>query len=183
MLQVSREEWIEAGWKEFLAKGPRAVAVEPVARALGVTKGSFYSKFKDRAELLEEVMNHFLGIANQHFSNAQIGPEHLDEVIKAMVKLSAGEGGFGQIMGSLFSTEPEMSQTLNQILKARIDYLASSLESRGFPPEQARARAYLIASTYAGLTMISALAPERLEEAANAENEMARVLASASKPD
>ena len=39
------------------AGGPDAVRVEPLAQALGVTKGSFYRHFDDRRALLEEMLD------------------------------------------------------------------------------------------------------------------------------
>src|SRR4051794_41398282 len=45
---LDRERWEAAALDAFEAGGLRAVAVEPLARALGVTKGSFYWHFKDR---------------------------------------------------------------------------------------------------------------------------------------
>lgn len=37
--------------------GPQAVRVEPLAQALGVTKGGFYGHFADRNALLEEMLD------------------------------------------------------------------------------------------------------------------------------
>lgn len=39
------------------AGGPDAVRIEPLARALGVTKGGFYWHFSDRPALLEEMLD------------------------------------------------------------------------------------------------------------------------------
>src|ERR671922_6013 len=49
---LSRERWIAAALDALADGGMAAVAVEPLAARLGVTKGSFYWHFRDRDELL-----------------------------------------------------------------------------------------------------------------------------------
>jgi AcrR family transcriptional regulator len=49
--------WIEAGLQALGTGGPEAVRVDPLARALGVTRGSFYWHFADRDALLTELLN------------------------------------------------------------------------------------------------------------------------------
>ena len=53
--RLSRQSWIDAGLKALVAQGPTALAAEPLARALGATKGSFYWHFKDVPSLHEAV--------------------------------------------------------------------------------------------------------------------------------
>jgi AcrR family transcriptional regulator len=48
--------WIEQGLQALADGGPDAVRVEPLARALGVTKGGFYGYFADRGALLDEIL-------------------------------------------------------------------------------------------------------------------------------
>jgi AcrR family transcriptional regulator len=48
--------WAEAGLAVLAESGVDAVRVEPLARLLGVTKGSFYWHFKDRADLLSAML-------------------------------------------------------------------------------------------------------------------------------
>ena len=45
--RLTPEVWIEAGFRALADIGPQAVKAEPLARALGATKGSFYWHFKD----------------------------------------------------------------------------------------------------------------------------------------
>lgn len=45
--RLSPEKWIDAGFAALTEHGPAALAAEPMARALGTTKGSFYWHFKD----------------------------------------------------------------------------------------------------------------------------------------
>ncbi len=52
----SRNDWLRAARLALLRHGPEGVRVEPLARALGVTKGSFYWHFKDRRALLEALL-------------------------------------------------------------------------------------------------------------------------------
>jgi AcrR family transcriptional regulator len=54
--RTPRDKWIEAGLHALATGGPDAVRVEPLAKALGVTKGGFYWHFEDRRTLLEEML-------------------------------------------------------------------------------------------------------------------------------
>ena len=55
--RTPRSSWIDEGLRALAAGGPDAVRIEPLARALGVTKGGFYWHFKDRRALLDEMLD------------------------------------------------------------------------------------------------------------------------------
>ncbi|HEV3378688.1 MAG TPA: helix-turn-helix domain-containing protein [Thermoleophilaceae bacterium] len=55
--RTPRCRWIEEGLRALTAGGPEAVRIEPLARALGVTKGGFYGYFVDRRALLGEMLD------------------------------------------------------------------------------------------------------------------------------
>src|SRR5881396_2685178 len=54
--EVRNETWIEAGLKEIARTGVEGVRVEVLAKNLGVTKGGFYRRFRDRAALMEAML-------------------------------------------------------------------------------------------------------------------------------
>ena len=54
--RTPRRRWIDEGLRLLAAGGPDAVRVEPLAKALGVTKGGFYWHFEDRSALLGEML-------------------------------------------------------------------------------------------------------------------------------
>lgn len=54
--RLDETHWIEAALDLLAESGVDAVRVEPLARTLGVTKGSFYWHFKDRADLLSRML-------------------------------------------------------------------------------------------------------------------------------
>lgn len=55
--RTPRGTWIDAALGFLSAGGPDAVRVEPLARALGVTRGGFYWHFEDRQALLDELLD------------------------------------------------------------------------------------------------------------------------------
>jgi AcrR family transcriptional regulator len=55
--RTPRSGWVEEGLRVLAAGGPDAVRIEPLARALGVTKGGFYWHFEDRKALMEEILD------------------------------------------------------------------------------------------------------------------------------
>jgi AcrR family transcriptional regulator len=56
-VRTPRRRWIEEGLRALAAGGPDAVRIEPLAQALGVTKGGFYWHFEDRRGLLDEMLD------------------------------------------------------------------------------------------------------------------------------
>jgi AcrR family transcriptional regulator len=57
VIRTPPSSWIDEGLRALAAGGPDAVRIEPLARALGVTKGGFYWHFEDRRALLEEMLD------------------------------------------------------------------------------------------------------------------------------
>lgn len=56
-VRTPRNAWIEAALQALATEGPDGIRVEALAAHLGVSKGGFYWHFKDRAALLEEMLD------------------------------------------------------------------------------------------------------------------------------
>lgn len=52
----TREEWLEAALEVLSREGEGRIRVRQIAAALGVTTGSFYWHFQDRADFLEQLL-------------------------------------------------------------------------------------------------------------------------------
>jgi AcrR family transcriptional regulator len=57
LTRTARSSWIDEGLRALAAGGTEAVRIEPLARALGVTKGGFYWHFDGRRALLDELLD------------------------------------------------------------------------------------------------------------------------------
>ncbi len=56
---LCRRDWVEMGLRLLVDEGIDAVKITRLAQALGVTRGSFYWHFKDRADLLDQLLDHW----------------------------------------------------------------------------------------------------------------------------
>src|SRR3954463_4628754 len=58
--RLSAQDWARAALKAIAGGGLAAVAVEPLARTLGVTKGSFYAHYRNRDELITAALDEWV---------------------------------------------------------------------------------------------------------------------------
>jgi AcrR family transcriptional regulator len=56
-IRTPRSKWIGEGLRALASGGPDAVRIEPLAHALGVTRGGFYWHFDDRRALLDAMLD------------------------------------------------------------------------------------------------------------------------------
>jgi AcrR family transcriptional regulator len=152
--------------------GIDAVAVEPLARRLGVTKGSFYWHFKDRRALLETTLERW----EEESTVARISASRrISDPRKRLIRL--GEEVFGDApdvveFGKVFldrGVELAISDAadddivrpfLRRVTEHRIGYLEESFRELGLPTEEARHRAILIYAAYAGTFKLLRDAPD-----------------------
>jgi AcrR family transcriptional regulator len=60
-------KWFEAALKTLVEEGVDAVRIERLAAHLGLTRGSFYHHYKDHADLLHALLEHYIETNQQRF--------------------------------------------------------------------------------------------------------------------
>ena len=73
LTRTPRSSWIDEGLRALAAGGPDAVRIEPLAQALGVTKGGFYWHFDDRRALLDEMLDTWERVMHRRGDRARRG--------------------------------------------------------------------------------------------------------------
>src|SRR3954447_1209617 len=61
--QLSARDWLDQGLKALASRGFTALKAEPLAKALGVSRGSFYWHFADVSAFHAELLKHWREIA------------------------------------------------------------------------------------------------------------------------
>ncbi len=97
--RLGRQDWINAGFRALTQKGPEGLRVEPVARELKSTKGSFYWHFKDLSAL-QGAMLHYWEDAATHRIIAKLeklprGLPRLEALVQAVNMPHEAQGGAG----------------------------------------------------------------------------------------
>lgn len=97
--RLGRRDWINAGFRALTGKGPEGLRVEPIARELKSTKGSFYWHFKDLSAL-QDAMLHYWEDAATHRIIAKLeklprGLPRLEALVQAVNMPHEAQGGAG----------------------------------------------------------------------------------------
>jgi AcrR family transcriptional regulator len=90
--RLTQLDWINAGFRALVEGGVQALRVEPVARQMGTTKGSFYWHFKGPEEWHRAMLDYFeqLGFAEvvDRLTTLPPGAPRL----RALVRIAVQEG-------------------------------------------------------------------------------------------
>jgi AcrR family transcriptional regulator len=163
--RLRREDWIEAALDAIARGGLKAIAIEPLAARLGVTKGSFYAHFSSRDELVEAALDSWersrSDAALQRFAQIADPAERLREMLSAGIAFSlSGEPSVHvSLLGELDDTCARAA--VARVTDSRLRLLARSYRELGFPPRRARYRAELAYATYRGLLQMTREGPDR----------------------
>jgi AcrR family transcriptional regulator len=163
--RLSREDWIAAALDAIADGGLGAVAVEPLAASLGVTKGSFYAHFSTRDELIDAALQsweHSHGRAElDRFAAIDDPAERLQAILLAAVTFSQG-GGLSVHVGLLGELADErVAGVLARVNESRIRLLTRTYGQLGFSRQRAGDRARLAYAAYLGLLQMAREAPDR----------------------
>lgn len=153
--RLGREDWITAALAAIEQGGVAAVAVEPLARRLGLTKGSFYWHFADRRALLDAA----LGAWERRFTVAlsaemdqHPGPR---ERLRALVRRAFVEFEPTILVRlTQAADDPVIARALGRIATHRVALIARAYEGLGLDAAQARRRALVAYATFLGFAQL-----------------------------
>ena len=162
--RMSRERWAVAALKALAAGGLPALAVEPLARELGVTKGSFYWHYSSRDALLEAALLRWEQNNTEAMSELERAHDDPRERLRALFVAAFDRSALGGLLLQLMSVRdnPVVAPVLERVTRARQDHLTRLYADAGLESDQARYRALLAYSAYVGVFEVMATAPERV---------------------
>src|SRR5947209_11089152 len=147
--EVRNETWIEAGLKEIARTGVEGVRVEVLAKSLGVTKGGFYRRFRDRAALLEAMLQHWstgrIAAIEKHTSlDGATARERLKALIALYSERMNTEGMAVELAIRQWARSDELAaNAVASVDVARLKNVGHLYRATGLPAEEADAQAFL----------------------------------------
>jgi len=146
--RTGREAWIGGALALLIESGIDAVRVEPLALRLGVTKGSFYWHFKDRAELHAAMIEQWRG-AGLHDIMARVeesGGTPRDKLHRLMsiTALNPKAARLETAMRGWARHDTDAAKAVALTDRERLNYVSTLLEGLGVKPVTAALRARII---------------------------------------
>jgi AcrR family transcriptional regulator len=147
--EVRSETWIEAGLKEIARTSVEGVRVEVLAKNLGVTKGGFYRRFRDRAALLEAMLQHWsagrIAAIERHTSlDGATARERLKALIALYSERMNTEGMAVELAIRQWARSDELAASaVAGVDAARLKNVGHLYRATGLGSEEADAQAFL----------------------------------------
>ncbi len=155
--RLSADDWAQAALDLIAEQGVAAVAVEPLARRLGVTKGSFYWHFPSRDALLSAALERWELVEQETVWGQLESFSDPRQRLRALFQLVAHEVKSHRIYSELLKAldHPAVGPVIERVSQRRLDYLAASFRQAGMPRADAQHRARLAYAAYVGFLQLS----------------------------
>ncbi len=153
---LSAADWERAALELIAEKGVQALAVEPLARRMGITKGSFYWHFSGRESLLEQALQLWEEHDSRNLAKSlseitnprdrlisffrRVGKEKLTHEVYSELCAAAGHA--------------QVEPVLERVADRRMEHLCAAFEEMGMPALLARNQARLTYSVYLGFLQL-----------------------------
>ncbi len=141
--RLDRYDWLVQGIETLRGSGIDAVRVEPMARLLGVTKGSFYWHFKDRGEFLDRLLEYWETEMTDkiaaHVAHAEGQPhKQLLALLEHIVNLEINRYDAAVRAWALY--DERAARVVERVDERRLAYIDQLFLDMGFSAEQADIR-------------------------------------------
>ncbi|WP_256838773.1 TetR/AcrR family transcriptional regulator [Ornithinimicrobium faecis] len=148
---MDRQKWVEAALDEIARVGVTRLAVEPLAKSLGTTKGSFYWHFADRSELLDAALEHWEMIATRQVVE-DVSGQSVRERPEALVEMvfAPHDSDRAEWMILAAADDETVRPVVQRVHAARLAFVEDLCRGAGWGQERASARARLAYATYLG---------------------------------
>ncbi len=150
--RLNAAAWTEIGLRVLADQGVEAVRVEPLARALGVTKGSFYWHFSDRRELLDSMLLHWKQLATHDvIETVERASDEPAERLRELTRLVFRHGGpLDRAVRAWASTTMPRPTQSRESTPSDTRSSEDCSKSTGLPAEVAARRAHLLYTSLVG---------------------------------
>lgn len=154
--RLSASDWEQAALEAIAEQGIGGAAVEPLARRLGVTKGSFYWHFPTREALLKAALERWECLDEEEFLAVEPIREpraRLRELFRRTSREMQSHVVYSALLRAL--DHPVVQPVMSRVSQRRIDFLTLAYRQLGLERTAASYRARLAYAAYAGFLQLS----------------------------
>jgi AcrR family transcriptional regulator len=152
--QLSATDWLDQGLKTLAKNGFTALKAEPLAKAMGVSRGSFYWHFSNIGAYHAAILKHWRDIAAEQIIARVEASAANENPLTALLRRVFSEKLALEIAVRNWATfDPVAGAAVQAIDRRRLDYVEELLERSGLSPDLARARAQILYWAFLGFAL------------------------------
>ena len=153
---LSAADWEREALELIAEKGVQALAVEPLARRMGITKGSFYWHFPNRESLLEQALLRWEDHDRRNLNKALGAIDDPSERLQSFFRRVGKERLTHEVYSALCAAadHPQVAPVLERVADRRMEHIARAFRELGIDPVEAPHRARLTYSVYLGFLQL-----------------------------
>ncbi|SMF61159.1 TetR/AcrR family transcriptional regulator [Allosphingosinicella indica] len=141
-------DWIAAARTMLIEGGVAAVQINPLAQRLGVTRGGFYWRFRNRQDLLDHLLADWQNSNTRHFLLALQRSGTPQERYRRMVRMFIEEREFDPALDAAIrqwgGIDPAIADKVREADDQRIDALRRVFLDAGQEEDEAMIRARIV---------------------------------------
>lgn len=162
---LSPEAWVKAAQALIIREGVSAVAVEPLAQALGVTKGSFYWHFENRDALIQAALADWEQDQSADVVSRYGGIPDPRRRLRVLLFAAFEDVENGLFFAALAvsSEDPRVAPFLRRATERRLAFGVEAFLALGFAEAEAHQRALLAYAAYTGYFQLLRATPEAVK--------------------
>src|SRR5215471_14407627 len=137
---LSAEHWLDQGLKTLATNGFTALKAEPLAKAMGVSRGSFYWHFADIGAFRAAILKHWREVAAERIiADLEAAAEQENPVLRLLRQTFSSRLSLERAVRSWAAFDAAAKAAVQAIDRRRLDYVESMLRAEGLVPDMARA--------------------------------------------
>jgi AcrR family transcriptional regulator len=164
--QLSAKDWLDQGLKSLARDGFTALKAEPLAKALGVSRGSFYWHFADVEAFHAAILKQWREVAAERIIADVEAATEDDNPLQLLLRRVFGERlALENAVRTWATVDPTARAAVLAIDRRRLAYVESLFRASGHLPEVARARAQILYWAFLGFALSDRPLPRDQQQA------------------
>jgi AcrR family transcriptional regulator len=162
--QLSAQDWVDLGLKTLAKDGFTALKADPLAKTMGVSRGSFYWHFADLGTFHDAVLKRWREIAAERII-ADVEADGAGDPLASLLRTTFGAKlDLERAVRNWAAFDPAAHVAVRAIDRRRLDYIEGLLEKRALKAPRVQARAQILYWTFLGFALSSpSLSAARLQ--------------------
>jgi len=164
--QLSAKDWLDLGLKTLARHGFTALKAEPLAKAMGVSRGSFYWHFADIGAYHAAILKHWRDVAaEQVIANLEASSKDDNPLLLLLRQAFGAKLALEKAVRTWATVDPAARAAVQAIDRRRLDYVESLLRTSGLSHGIARARAQILYWAFVGFALSDRPLPRARQQA------------------